>query len=42
MKRNKRASIRKLAGEQDISNGSVVRIFKQDLKDIVHTRKELN
>ena len=31
MKRKKRVSVRKLAGELDISNGSVVRIFKQDL-----------
>ena len=31
MKRKKRVSVRKLAGELDISNGSVVRILKQDL-----------
>ena len=31
MKRKKRVSIRKLAGELDISNGSVVKILKQDL-----------
>ena len=31
MKLKKRVSIRKLAGELDISNESVVRIFKQDL-----------
>ena len=31
MKRKKKVSIRKLAGELDISNGSVVRILKQDL-----------
>ena len=31
MKRQKRESIRKLAGELDIANGSVVRILKQDL-----------
>ena len=43
MKRKKRVSVRKLAGELDISNGSVVRILKQDKTyDIVHTRKELN
>ena len=42
MKCKKRVLIRKLVDELDISNGSVVRILKQDLKDIVHTRKELN
>ena len=42
MKRKKRVSVRKLAGELDISNGSLVRILKQDLEDIVHTRKEFN
>ena len=31
MKRKKRVSVRKLTGELDISNGSLVRIFKQDL-----------
>ena len=31
MKRKKRVSVRKLSGELDISNGSVVRILKQDL-----------
>ena len=31
MKHKKRVSVRKLAGELDISNGSVVRILKQDL-----------
>ena len=31
MKCKKRVSVRKLAGELDISNGSVVRILKQDL-----------
>ena len=31
MKRKKRVSVRKLADELDISNGSVVRILKQDL-----------
>ena len=31
LKRKKRVSLRKLAGELDISNGSVVRILKQDL-----------
>ncbi|CAF4872916.1 unnamed protein product [Rotaria socialis] len=31
MKRKKNVSIRKLASELDISNGSVVRILKQDL-----------
>ena len=31
MKRKKRVSVRKIAGELDISNGSVVRILKQDL-----------
>ena len=31
MKRKKRVSVRKLAGELDISNGSVVRILKQDI-----------
>ena len=31
MKRKKRVSVRKLTGELDISNGSVVRILKQDL-----------
>ena len=31
MKRKKRVSVRKLAGELDISNGSVARILKQDL-----------
>ena len=31
IKRKKRVSVRKLAGELDISNGSVVRILKQDL-----------
>ena len=31
MKRKKRVSVRKLAGELDISNGSLVRISKQDL-----------
>ena len=32
MKCKKRMSVRKLAGELDISNGSVVRILKQDLE----------
>ena len=32
MKRKKRVSVRKLAGELDISNGSVFRILKQDLE----------
>ena len=31
MKRKRRVSVRKLAGELDISKGSVVRILKQDL-----------
>ena len=31
MKRNRRVSVRKLAGELDIFNGSVVRILKQDI-----------
>ena len=31
MKRKKRVSVRKLAGELDVSNESVVRILKQDL-----------
>ena len=31
MKRKKRVSVRKIAGELDISNGSVVIILKQDL-----------
>ena len=31
MKRKKGVSIRKLAGELDVSNGSVARILKQDL-----------
>ena len=40
--KRKRVSIRKLASELDISNRYVVRVLKQDLKDIIHTRKELN
>ena len=31
MKSKKKVSVRKLTGELDISNGSLVRIFKQDL-----------
>ena len=40
-KRKKRVTIRKLAGELNISNGSVVRILKQDLGYRSY-KKELN
>ena len=40
MKRKKRLSVRKLAGELDISNGSVVRVLKQDLGYLYKKRVE--